>query len=266
MRRRSVGPLSDRDRQVLRFVAQVGVAGAQQIEQLAFPAGADSETSALSAARRARRALQRLHDDGYLLRLERRCGGARAGSAGWLYQLGTRGRRALGLTGRGRTWQPGSRYLDHALATGQLHVDLVSAEREGRISDLRITHEPTTWRRFSTAAGLVTLKPDLLVELTTQDGWELRWWVEIDRSTEHLPTVLGKCQRYEQYWRSGREAAHHEVFPRVAWSVPDPPRAAALARAISGSRRLSDELFAVATTEQTLALLITSNQPEGGHP
>lgn len=266
MRRRSVGPLSERDHQILGFVSQVGVAGARQIEQLAFPAGTDSETSALSAARRARRVLQRLHDDGYLLRLERRCGGARAGSAGWLYQVGTRGRRALGQTGRGRTWQPGSRYLDHALATGQIHVDLVSAEREEWISALKVTHEPSTCRRFSTASGLVTLKPDLLVELTTRDGWELRWWVEIDRSTEHLPTVLAKCQRYEQYWRTGREAAHHEVFPRVAWSVPDPPRADAIARAISGARTLSDELFAVATTEQTLDLLITSNQPEGGHP
>lgn len=277
-RRRRAAELSERDRQILGFVGQTGVASARQIERLAFPATSVSERSELSAARRCRRVLGRLHQDGFLLRLERRLGGVRAGSAGYLYQLGTRGKRALQLSGRGRTWEPGGRFIDHALAVAELHVGLVVAERSGLISQLQICHEPGTWRRFTTATGPVTLKPDLLVELTTNsggaDGWELRWFIEIDRGTEHLPTVLAKCHTYEQYWRSGREVEQSDIFPKVLWSVSKAKRAGAIGDAIRHSRTLTDELFAVATADQAARVLggeqadHTNNQTNqgGGQP
>lgn len=259
--------LSQRDRTILRFVHEIGLASARQVEILAFQPSASDETSALSAARRCRRVLRRLADDDYLNRLERRVGGVRAGSAGHLYQLATAGKRALGITGRGRTWEPGSRYVDHALAAGDLHVALVAAERTGHIDRVRILHEPATWRRFGRGTSLVTLKPDLLVELSTRDGtgglWELRWFVEIDRATEHLPTVLAKCRTYEQYWRSGRESERHEVFPRVLWSVPHRRRAEAIAAAVRGSPQLTNELFAVAEAPDAVAVI--TNQSKGGH-
>ena len=69
--------LSDRDLQLLSFVFQVGVADARQLERLAFPAGPGTK---ITAARRARRSLARLVDDGLLNRLDRRVGGVRAGS------------------------------------------------------------------------------------------------------------------------------------------------------------------------------------------
>jgi hypothetical protein len=157
--------------------------------------------------------------------------------------------------------------VDHALAVLELHLQVVKAERSGELTDLRVEHEPAIWRRFTTASGPETLKPDLLVELTTIDGWELRWFVEIDRGTEHLPTVLAKCQLYERYWRSGHEAAIHEVFPRVCWSVPSEKRAAAISGAIRRASGLTDDLFRVATPQDTPALLANTNQnSKGGQP
>lgn len=256
--------LSDRDLAVLRFVFEVGIADARQLERLAFPAGTGTK---ITAARRARRTLARLVDHGLLNRLDRRVGGVRAGSSGYLYQVATAGRRALGLPGRVRGFEPGARFVEHALAVAEVHVQLVEAERAGAVTQLRVGHERDAWRRFATTAGVETLRPDLLVEVTTTDGWELRWFVEVDRGTEHLPTVVRKCQAYERYWRSGREADHHEVFPRVLWSVPDQRRADAVQSAITGTRLLTPELYQVSTAAQTTAVITNNNDNQkGGQP
>lgn len=256
--------LSDRDLEVLRFVFQVGVADARQLERLAFPPGPGTK---LTAARRARRSLARLVDHGLLNRLDRRVGGVRAGSSGYLYQVATTGRRALGMPGRVRGFEPGARFVGHALAIAELHVQLVEAHRAGAVTGLHVGHERDAWRRFTTTAGVETLRPDLLVEVTTTDGWELRWFVEVDRGTEHLPTVIRKCQTYERYWRSGREADHHEIFPRVLWSVPDQRRADAVQSAIAGTRLLTTELYQVAIARQTTATITNNNDNQrGGQP
>jgi hypothetical protein len=256
--------LSDRDLDVLRFVFQVGIADARQLERLAFPAGPGSK---ITAARRARRTLARLVDHGLLNRLDRRVGGVRAGSSGYLYQVATAGRRALGLPGRVRGFEPGARFVEHALAVAELHVQLVEVQRVGAMTDLRVQHERDAWRRFTTTGGVETLRPDLLVEVTTTDGWELRWFVEVDRGTEHMPTVIRKCQTYERYWRSGREAGHHEVFPRVLWSVPSKRRADAVRTAITGTRLLTTELYEVAVAAETTAVITNNNDNQkGGQP
>lgn len=254
--------VTGRDLDLLRFVFEVGVADARQLERVAFPPGTGT---ALSAARRARRSLARLTDERLLVRLDRRVGGVRAGSSGYLYQLATAGRQALGVPGRVR-FEPGSRFVDHALAAAEVHVQLIEAQRAGQIAELSVGHEGEALRRFVTASGIERLRPDLLVEVTTPDGWELRWFVEIDRGTEHLSTVLRKCQVYERYWRSGREADHHDVFPRVLWSVPDARRAKAIKAAIGDSRLLTSDLYRVATAAETLSTITNNEHPEGGHP
>lgn len=251
---------------MLEFVSQVGVASARQLERLAFPKS--EHGSGATAARRARRSLQRLSDKGLLDRLERRVGGVRAGSSSYLYQLGTKGRRRLGQSGRGRTWEPSHRFIDHCLAAAEVHVGLIEAQRLGQLTMLEVTHEPGTWRRFAGPHGApLQLKPDLLVECDLPSGWCLRWFVEIDRATEHLPTVLAKCLLYERYWHSGAETVRHEIFPRVLWSVPSATRAERIRAAIDADARVSRELFAVATSAQTVAVLSSeTNQQEGGEP
>jgi hypothetical protein len=257
----------DRDLDLLRFVFEVGVADARQLERLAFPPG---HGSALSAARRARRTLARLTDHRLLTRLERRVGGVRAGSSGYLYQVATAGRQVLGVPGRVR-FEPADRFIDHALAAAELHVQLVEAQRVGTISDVAIGHEREAMRRFATPSGIERLRPDLLVEVTTADGWELRWFIEIDRGTEHLSTILRKCQTYERYWRSGREADRHDVFPRILWSVPDDKRARAIEAAIAQSRKVTSDLHRIAVAAESAAAITNNNDndndnPEGGQP
>jgi hypothetical protein len=258
--------LSPRDEGLLRFVGQVRLASARQLELMAFPA--TEHGSALTAARRARRTLQRLTDHRVLTRLDRRIGGVRSGSSGYLYSVGPLGRRALGLPGRARLYEPSARFVDHTLAATEVHVALIEAERAGLISDVRVVHEPAGWRRFAGRHGDVeVLKPDLLIELDAATGWSLRWFVEVDLGTEHLPTVLNKCRVYQRYWRSGAEASISDVFPRVLWSVPDEARGARIESAIAAERRLHRDLFRVAMASDTTAALI-NHEPhqKGGEP
>ena len=252
--------LSRRDEVLLGFVAQVSVASAIQLERMAFPpSDPDSPASQRSATRRARRRLEQLSQAGYLSRLDRRIGGVASGSSGYLYRLGTKGKRVLDLPGRGARIEPSERFASHQLAIGELHVELTEAERAGRLSRLSVLHEPATWRRYTSAHGSLSwLKPDLLVELAVEHGgqlWQLRWFIETDLGTEHLPTVLAKCQRYVDYWRSGVEAAYSDVFPRVLWSVPDDRRAGQLHQALGAKRGWPEGLFVTSQAGDQVAAL-----------
>ncbi len=84
---------------------------------------------------------------------------------------------------------------------------------------------------------------------------EYRYFVEVDRGTEHLPTLVRKCRVYESYYTSGRERAAHGVSPRTCWIVPSEARARRLRQAIDSSRHLTGKLFMVTTTDRALAAL-----------
>lgn len=259
--RRSRGPqrleLSERDEDILRAVGRYRLLTAGQIERLHF---SGHHASPVATRRRCQAVLHRLVEGELLDRLDRRAGGHRAGSVGFTYRLTSRGRRAIGEAGRGPRRQPGDQWSDHTLACAEIAVRLHEAERTRQIASLTVTPEPETWRRFIGRHGEAEiLKPDLLVEAVTTDRVELRWFVEIDRATEHLPVILRKCQQYQTYWRSGTEA--HPVFPRVLWSAPDQKRADAIAGVVGRARGFQPGLFAVATTEQTTALLTGSATP-----
>ena len=62
--------------------------------------------------------------------------------------------------------------------------------------------------------GSVDLRPDLFVRIAAGD-LELRWFIEVDRGTEHLPAVMRKSTAYDRYYRGGVEQEKHGVFPRV---------------------------------------------------
>jgi hypothetical protein len=247
--------LSERDRAVLVAVDAHALLTSSQIERLLFT---DRHSSVVATRRRCQAVLRRLVDVELIDRLHRRQGGHRAGSTGFTYRLTSKGRRAIGQPGRGARDEPSERQTLHVLACAELSVQLAEAERRDVLASLTITHEPNTWRRFvGPHGGTEILKPDLLIELVTTDGWELRWFVEVDRATEHLPTVIRKCTQYQRYWQSGAEP--HPIFPRVLWSVPDERRAAAIDAAIERTGGLTDDLFRVATTEQTVQVLRGNN-------
>jgi len=91
---------------------------ARQIQAIHFP---DAEHGNEQAATRARqRVLARLTQERLLIRLDRRVGGVRAGSAGFVLALGPVGQRILAGGGRRRSYEPTLRFFDHTLAVAQL--------------------------------------------------------------------------------------------------------------------------------------------------
>jgi hypothetical protein len=245
--------LTPRDREIIGQVAEVRLMSARHIEALHFTEG-DHETP-LAAARACRRVLERMVRDRLLTRLDRRVGGVRAGSASYVYALGLIGQRVLALDGaRLRFREPSPHFTNHTLAVTQLAVDLTMSARKKAFELHSLEAEPACWRRYGGNFGMITLRPDLFVTIGTSE-YEYRWFVEVDRGSEHLPTLLTKCRAYDDYYRTGIEQRAHKVFPRVCWIVPGPDRAKTLAEKIGHDGRLHAGMFEVTTPEQAIATL-----------
>ncbi len=250
--------LSGRDHAIVDQVGELRLMTGRQVAAMFYPA--EEYNSAIGAVRQANRSLTKLTEDRLLLRLERRIGGIHAGSGSFTYGLGPVGERLLARDGARRRYrEPSARFVDHTLAVSQLVTDLVVAARRKEFTVLGCQAEPRCWREFSGPGGRIVLRPDLYVAIGA-GGYEQRFFVEVDRATEHLPALLRKCRLYEAYYQSGREQAAHGVAPRTCWIVPDDRRAKALRRTIASDRRLTQALFVVTTTEHALAVL------SGGSP
>ena len=245
--------LSGRDLAILGQVADLRLMSARQIEAIHFPR---TEYTALSAARVSRKALARLERDCLLVRVERRIGGVRAGSASFVYALGFRGHRLLALDGKVlRVYEePSTRLIDHTLAIGDLVVGLTLAARAGRCQILNLQPEPRCWRDFSGIGGRQWLKPDLFVAVGIGE-FEDRYFVEVDRGTVHIPSLIRKCRIYDSYYRTGAEQAKYAVFPKVCVIVTSPERRKLLSKTIAGTRNLNRDLFVVVTTDAAINLL-----------
>jgi hypothetical protein len=243
--------LSERDRAILAQVSELRLMSTWQIEQVHFPA--ELHTNPGSAGRCCRRVLKRLARDRLLVRLNRRVGGVRAGSSGYIYTLGPAGQRVLELDGpRRRLREPSQLHVDHTLAISTLVVSLTLAQRQGRCELLALEAEPACWRPVPGLARVV-LRPDLFVALGVGE-YERRWFVELDRETANLPALLRKCRLYDNYYRSGAEQAAFGVFPRVAWLVRAETRAKRLQTAIERNPELTSALFLISSGDAVQAL------------
>lgn len=245
--------LSERDMAIVESVERHRFLSARHIETLHF---SSADGSQVARTRAARRALDRMQRERILLRLERRIGGVRMGSASFVYGLGPIGDRLLPSDGPRRRWrEPSTAFLAHTLAIADLAVDLTAAHRQALLELVAIETEPTAWRRFNRGlSGAETLRPDLFVAIGAGE-YEDRWFVEIDMATESTTTVLKKCRVYQEYHGSGIEQTRHGVFPKVLWIVPTTKRAEQLTRAIEGSPSLMPGLFEVVTADVALATL-----------
>lgn len=251
--------LSVRDQAVLSSLDQHPFLTTAQIQRLHFEAHATSE----SAARICRRVLKRLAELRLIEHLERRVGGVRAGSASFVWRIGPTGdrlrRQQQGNQPRARRKEPSLHHLEHSLAVAETHLRMLEAGADLRLRVLHIETEPTCWRPYlAPGAARAVLKPDLYA-VTTGPGadpsYEDHWFIEVDRGTESLPTLLRKCDQYEQYRRSGREQQAIGVFPFVLWLLPDATRMGRLLDGIRGERRLDASLFRVATSDGLIVAL-----------
>lgn len=241
--------LSERDLAVAGRVAQLKLMSGRQIERLHFTV--EHHATALTAARTCRRVLERLVSDRLLVRLDRRVGGVRAGSASFVYGLGPVGQRVLGLDGpRRRFREPTATFVAHTLAISERVVTLTLADRRGDFELLELEAEPACWRPL----GAQQLRPDLFVSLGAEE-YEYRYFIEIDLGTESLPRLIAKCQTYDAYYRTGAEQRRHGVYPRVLWIMHDEHRTAKLRDLIERSRSLTPELFVVTTDESAFDVL-----------
>jgi len=223
----------------------------QQIQRFHF----SEHSTGDAAARICRRVLHRLHRLRVIEHLERRVGGVRAGSASYVWRVGLIGDRILRLNSadeaRGRRKEPSLRHLEHCLAIADTHVALRDLAAAGRVELLQVQTEPRCWR----TAGSSVLKPDLYA-VTASGDYEDHWFIEVDRATESLPTLLRKCAQYEDFRRTGTEQQAEGVFPQVLWVVPDEQHADKLRRAIATSRNLDSGLYRIGTPSSFPGIVI----------
>jgi len=224
--------LTERDHDVVKTLAQVHVATGLQLERLHYVNG-----SADTSGRRARRALMRLVRLRVLARLERRVGGARRGSQGFVYALDLVGQHVASQGAlarrRRRPFTPSRPFLTHRLAITELLVGQCEAAREGRLELLEFQAEPACWRTFvGRGGGRTVLKPDAFVR-TAVSGWESGYFVEVDCATESVPAIARKLAAYRAYRSSGREERTLGYFPRALFLVPTEERRRILAETIA---------------------------------
>jgi hypothetical protein len=256
--------LSGRDFAIARDVARVRMVSGEQLQRLHFEVGTPA-----SRVRTAQRVLGRLVDLRVLSRLDRRIGGVRAGSAGFVYALDAVGQRLMTGTGAGggrrvrRPWTPSGLFVDHTLGVTEVYVRLVEADRAGVLELLDVETEPTSWRRFVGADGAwATLKPDAYVRVGV-DEFEDHWFLELNRSTEGPAALSRKLHVYRGYWASGREQAAHGVFPQVLFVVSTDARAEQVVDVLGRQPPESWRLFRVAKSDRLIATLTDTTMVNG---
>lgn len=258
--------LSERDWAVLGDLGRVRLLTGRHVQRLHVNVG-----SPLTQARRSRSLLQRLYDEDLVLRLERRVGGIRAGSAGFAYALSARGQRLI--TGQGpaggrrlrRPWEPSSAFAGHVLAVSELYVQLREAERvEPKLELVDFQAEPAAWRWWHGLSGEpFVLKPDAFIVVAEGDS-EHFTFLELDRSTESLRVIRRKALTYVNYWQSGTEQTRQGVFPRVLFVVPDEHRQARVIDTLSQLEAEVWQLFQVVTSDGAVAAITGWHPPGAG--
>lgn len=244
--------LAPRDIAVLDQINSLRLMTGAQIQAVHFPL-CDHE-SQHAAVRATRRVLQRLVRDGLLVRLERRVGGVKGGSAGYIYAASALGQRLIDGDRHRRFREPTATFVTHTLAITQLVVDLTELSRKRTIDLVRLEPEPRCWRSYTSPAGREIVRPDLFVAVGSGD-FEHHWFVEMDLGTETIARRLAKSAQYEAYYRSGAEQTRHDLFPRVLWAVPTDRLAAELQSRIQHSRKLTSDIFAVVTHADLVAMI-----------
>ena len=248
--------LGQRERAVIETLDNVRLATASQLERLHFTQGMP-----LANARQCRRTLKRLSELRVLARLDRRVGGVRSGSAGYIYALDVAGQRLASASGPAggirvrRPWTPGAPFVRHGLAVTELYCRLREAERAGKLDLLEFWAEPLCWRRFTgVGGGRVVLKPDAFVRLGLGE-YEHASFIEVDRATQSGPTVANKLTVYRRYWQTGREQERFGVFPRVVILAPSEVRREALVEVCGKQPADAWALFRVAHYDAALDVL-----------
>lgn len=257
--------LSERRWTLLRAVAELRLVTGGQLRRRFYG-------SHPSAARLARLDLAWLHDHHILHRLERRIGGRRAGSTGFIYALDGVGRRLLELDrGRGapqdsNRYEPTVGFVAHALAVSEVWVGLHEylndpwTAEPGATVDFRV--EPASWRSYPDALGAeATLKPDAELRLQRRDYVD-HLWIEVDLATERPKTLLRKLSSYVAYFHTGQEQANTGMFPVTVWLTTTAKRASVIEDIVASFAPTDQRLFRVGQLSAAAPLLLSLGDDE----
>jgi hypothetical protein len=250
--------LTERDTQIVASVAMHRFLSTRQICRLHF----EDKPTETAALRSANRTLAKLRDLRLLVALDRRIGGARAGSGAYVWSLGQVGARLLqraddveGLPRRQRKFEPSSTFLEHTLAVAEVSLRLTEVAQRGHVALLDVQHEPACWRAYiGPGGGIARLKPDLAI-VTATGEFEDHWFFEVDLATEPPSRVIRACLNYQEYRRSGVEQRRLDLFPAVVWIVPTLRRKEAIESRLRRYDGISPGLFTVITLDQLEALI-----------
>ncbi len=217
--------LSARDHAVLQAIRRYRFLTSTQIGRL-YITNCSTKTS---QTRQQNLLLQRLSGHGLIRPLERRVGGYGGGSTVQVWHLTEAGQRLLilndpGAQPRKRFSEPSALFLRHTLAIAECAVQLICLCRDSDDLSLEaVDAEPSCWRKYRDDNRTCYLKPDLFA-VTSYDGYEDRWFIEMDLGSESISQVLEKCNGYLRYYYTGLEQKATEMFPLVVWIVKDSQR------------------------------------------
>jgi hypothetical protein len=243
--------LSERDLAIIELVGRFKLANGGQIERLFF-----GHCSERSRTRNRQAVLRRLVDWRVLAVVgTRRVGGERGGSTTAVFALDVAGQHVAALTSS-RPRRPYNHYeptMGHALAVTELYVQLVEAERGGRLTLLIFEAEPYCWRTF----GSQTLKPDAFVQIGLTTNGNRRkgsFFIEVDRADQWGAKLRSKVPQYQAYREYERPSG--QVFPRVQFLTVHARRVVYLKKLVRGHAGFGVGLFSDA-----IALLTGGEAP-----
>ncbi len=245
--------LSDRDNRILDTLRKLDFMTTNQIQRLFILDSASPDT----AARTSRRAMAKLRDYGLVQNLGRRIGGIRAGSSATIWHLSEAGYRYLDLDSenkvRKRQLEPSITYLNHILSVAECYTQLHEICRDTTTLS-HISVEPECWRPYRGRGKVIQLKPDLFA-ITKTDGYEDRWFIEMDLDTESANVISTKCDRYRDYYKANIEQRNSGVFPVVLWIVPTIKRKEKLQEVIKASQKTALKMFLIITPNELKTLI-----------
>jgi Replication-relaxation len=204
----------------------------------------EPDLSSDTTSRVRRRIMNRLRGARLVAALDRRIGGARAGSAGHVYTLTPAGHAFLAVqAGQPRPTRihtplgVGAPFLAHALAIAEIYVQLI--ERTTPEATLAIfATEPACWYPDGTGAWL---RPDAYTVLHGLTHAEC-WWIEVDQDTESLPRLRTKLRSYVDYLHHG-DTGPDQVPPRVLFTTPTSRRYRTITDLLAGIPYLEGQHF-----------------------
>lgn len=248
--------LSERDWAIIETVDLLGMATSTQIERIHFAELGDN-----SRVKVRQRVLKRLVYLRALFTLPRRIGGYRRGSTQPVYALDTAGQwlirqrdTAADIRRLRRRELPTERFMRHALDVCELYASLVQASRTaGGAQVTEFATEPECWWPAGTRKP--ALKPDAYLALSLPGSrWIHHWWVEVDRATEHMPTIRRKLTKYLDVARRG-QLGPHGALPRVLVTTPTQDRCAAITATLRHLDGPADDLITVTPFDAAVELL-----------